>query len=25
LGTAPRAYYSGPCSDISTCTLKGMV
>ena len=24
LGTAPRAHYSGPCSDISTCMLIGM-
>ena len=24
LGTAPRAHYSGPCSDISTYTLKGL-
>jgi hypothetical protein len=24
LGTAPRAHYSGPSSDISTYTLKGM-
>src|SRR5437016_13168911 len=25
LGTAPRAHYSGPCSDISTYTLEGIM